>query len=96
MTLDHFLLGRYIVELYAATTLETRFRVYDKYVKELGFEGVAYTFAPRAHWEVFTQMPAIFLHSDIFMINRAKLIFVHAKNCLFFPFHQNRLFTLFL
>lgn len=66
MTLDHFLLGRYIVELYAAATLESRFRVYDKYVKELGFEGVAYTFAPRAHWEVFTQMPAIFLHSDTY------------------------------
>ena len=61
MTLDHFLLGRYIADLYAASTLESRFKVYEKYVAELGFEGVSYTFAPRAHWEVFAQMPFIFL-----------------------------------
>ncbi|WGZ89658.1 MAG: autoinducer binding domain-containing protein [Candidatus Thiocaldithrix dubininis] len=66
---DHFLLGRYIAELYAASTLETRFKVFEKYVKELGFEGASYTFAPRAHWEVFTQMPAIFLHSDTYPQN---------------------------
>ena len=66
MTLDHFLLGRYIADLYAASTLESRFKVYEKYVAELGFEGVSYTFAPRAYWEVFAQMPYIFLCSTTY------------------------------
>ena len=64
MTINHFLLGRYIADLYAANTLEMRFKVYVKYVTELGFDGASYTFAPRAHWEVFAQMPFIFLYSE--------------------------------
>ncbi|MBO0612554.1 MAG: hypothetical protein RL122_1310 [Pseudomonadota bacterium] len=63
MSVDHALLGNYIAELYATNTLEERFQIYEKYLQLLGFEGATYTFAARAQWEAFTDIPAIFLHT---------------------------------
>jgi hypothetical protein len=62
----HSLLGSYIAELYAAETLETRFQVYEKYLKQLGFDGATYLFAARAQWEAFTSIPAVFLHTTAY------------------------------
>lgn len=53
----HSLLGSYIARLYAAETLETRFQVYEKYLKQLGFDGATYLFAARAPMEARCQHP---------------------------------------
>lgn len=44
---NHKLIGSFCAELYAVETFEAHFKVYEKYVELLGFDGACYTFLPK-------------------------------------------------
>ena len=75
MTIHYTLLGQYLTELYAASTLEARFHVFGRYIQLLGFTGATYTFAPAIQIEALPQLPMIFLYTDSFPLD-----FLHEYN----------------
>lgn len=50
----------YLYELYTCHTFDQRFIVYDKYLKNLGFDGATYSIMP------LIQSESVFLHSPVF------------------------------
>ena len=44
---NYKLIGTFCTELYAVDTFEAHFKVYEKYVELLGFDGACYTFFPK-------------------------------------------------
>lgn len=59
---------RYASELDAAASLDSRFRLYGEYVKQLGFDGATYIFAPRIQYEIMPHLPGIFLYTESYPI----------------------------
>lgn len=56
----------FINELYAGRSFNERFIIYDKYVKKLGFEAVAYSLMPRMQLESCFKVDLVFHCSDSF------------------------------
>lgn len=58
----------YASELDVAASLEDRFQLYGEYLKQLGFDGATYIFAPRIQYEIMPHLPGIFLYTDSYPI----------------------------
>jgi DNA-binding CsgD family transcriptional regulator len=63
------LLADYTHELYAVSSLEERFKIYEKYIQQLGFEGATYTFIPKIQLESTIPVHPFFEHTDSFSID---------------------------
>ncbi|SKA67611.1 Autoinducer binding domain-containing protein [Thiothrix eikelboomii] len=59
----------YLSELGAAASLEARFQLYGEYIKQLGFDGATYIFAPRIQYEIMPHLPGIFLYTESYPLD---------------------------
>lgn len=64
MPLKHVLVGHFVDDLYQVETVSERFRVYENYIHNLGFDGATYTFFPNVLWEFNNSFSPIFLHTQ--------------------------------
>ena len=46
MPVNSKLLGLFVEEIYAVGSFEDRFKIFEKYIKLLGFDGATYTLIP--------------------------------------------------
>ena len=66
MSVDKQVLGDFTADIYHQNSLSDFFRVYNKYVQTLGFDGVAYTFLPELSLEKNIQRAPVFMSSELF------------------------------
>lgn len=57
-------IGYFIDELYAASSFDECFKVYEKYIKLLGFDGGTYTYIPKLSLETQFSSTPIFVHTS--------------------------------
>ncbi|MGB1311576.1 MAG: helix-turn-helix transcriptional regulator [Leucothrix sp.] len=66
MILAHEFVPRFISELHFSkpVSLDDNFRVYEKFLRQLGYDGATYTFVPKIQIEVMTDMATVFLSTE--------------------------------
>jgi DNA-binding CsgD family transcriptional regulator len=69
MTMHYTLLGQYLTELYAAPSIDERFKVLSQYIQLIGFKGTTYTFVPAIQIEALPELPKVFLRSPDFPLD---------------------------
>jgi len=66
MKINKQLLGEFFYDIYSTDDLEERFKIYEKYVQTLGFDGVSYTFIPEFCLEKNSKQAPTFIFSELF------------------------------
>ncbi len=64
MAIDYYLLGQFTVELQSINRIEDCFQIYEKYIHQLHFNGVVYSFIPKMTLE--KEQSPIFQYSDTY------------------------------
>ncbi len=60
------MLGDFFYDIYSTDALDERFKIFEKYVQTLGFEGVSYTFMPEFYLKDDYQQAPAFMSSELF------------------------------
>jgi len=74
MAIDHKLISSFVSEMqfsYSESetiSLEQHFSVYEKFLRQLGYDGATYSFAPTIQIEIMTNLPAFFLSTSAYPI----------------------------
>ena len=63
---NHALLGEFFDEIDAVNLLTERFKIYERYIHTLGFEGATYTDIPRFPMDMSFQYSPVFVFTDSF------------------------------
>jgi DNA-binding CsgD family transcriptional regulator len=63
------ILGDFVNELYAVGSFEERFKIYERYIHRLGFDGGTYTYLPRIQLETSISIPPVFAHTDLYPLD---------------------------
>jgi len=74
MAIDHKLISSFVSEMQfsysesESISLEQHFSVYEKFLRQLGYDGATYSFVPKIQIEVMKDLPAIFLSTSAYPI----------------------------
>lgn len=69
MPANPVVLGDFVNELYAVGAFEERFKIYEKYIHRLGFDGATYTYMPRIQLETTISIPPVFIHTAVYPVD---------------------------
>ncbi len=61
---NHKILGSFCAELHTVETFDSHFRVYEKYIELLGFDGACYTYLPKIQVENISLVQPVFAKTE--------------------------------